>query len=75
MATSRFLDVFEEETNKMKGNSIAPSNYTKTIFIILLRLSEYFRIIIQQYSLSLRRIILLLNIKVALKLYDGHKKN
>ena len=47
MAAARFLDVFEEETSKMKemqpGCSVNNlSNYTKTI--ILLRLSEYCRI-------------------------------
>ena len=48
MAVARFLDVFKEEKSKMKENAVALtdnhlSNYTKTI--ILLRLSEYCRII------------------------------
>ena len=45
MAATRFLDEFEEETSKIKGNVVDNrlSNCTKTI--ILLRLVEYFRII------------------------------
>ena len=48
MDTARFLDVFEEETNEMKKKKCSCSdnhlsNYTKTI--LLLRLSEYCRII------------------------------
>ena len=48
IAAALFLDVSEEETNGIKENSVALiinhlSNYTKTI--ILLRLSEYCRII------------------------------
>ena len=47
MDTARFLDVFKEGTSKMKQKCSCSdnhlSNYTKTI--ILLRLSEYYRII------------------------------
>ena len=73
---TRFLDVFEEETNKMKENAILSDNhlrnYTKTI-IILLRLSEYCQIIPQlclgiiwRHSLCLRRIIIIVKLKVLL---------
>ena len=63
MAAAQFVDVFNEETSKMKENAVAliitclVSNYTKTI--ILHRLSEYCQIIpiIRQYSLRLRGII------------------
>ena len=44
MAAARFLDVSEEETNKMEKHAVDLSNYSKTI--ILLVLSEYCRIII-----------------------------
>ena len=43
MAAVGFLDVFEEETNKMKENAVAMiirGNYTKTI--ILFWRSKYF---------------------------------
>ena len=47
MAATQFLDVFKEETSKMKENTVPltdnnPSNYTKTI--ILLRLRNYLTI-------------------------------
>ena len=49
MAAARFADISEEETNKMKENTLSCpdnqlSNYTKTI--ILLRFSEYCGIIV-----------------------------
>ena len=55
MATMQFLDVFEEETNKMKENAISLiitwENILKTI--ILLRLSEYCWIIPEMKSKGL----------------------
>ena len=73
IAAARFLDVFKERTSKRTRNCSYSDNhllsdYTKTI--ILLRLSEYCRIIpstssrrfIRKYSLRLRRIIVNYNI-------------
>ena len=57
MAAARFVDVFEEERNKMSEKQVSqPDNHLSncTNTNILLRLSEYCRIIIRQYSLRLR---------------------
>ena len=69
MAPARFLDVFEEETNKMKENERKCSRCDNHLIIILKQLFssgsmnlsnnplDFVSGIIRQYSLRLRRVI------------------